>query len=822
MSAIVADRRSPPTTGAENALAEVLAGVLRVERVPVDSHFFDELGADSLVMAHFCARVRKRGDLPRVSMKDIYEHPTIRSLAHALAQVAPTPAKPAAAAVRELPTPTSAREYVLCGALQAFLYLGYAYLGVLAAIEGYEWMVAGSTGVESYLRLVLFGAVTFLVICAVPVAAKWLLVGRWKPGQIRLWSLAYVRFWIVKTLIRSNPGVYLFVGSTLYALYLRALGAKIGPRVVILSRNIPVCTDLLTIGAGTLIRRESIFNCYRAQAGRIEIGPVTLGRDAFVGEMAVLDINTSMGDEAQLGHTSSLHSGQSVPAGERWHGSPARRTDVNYVRVAPARCGRLRRATYAALSLIGMLFLAAPLLEGGLGLLFLAVSSLVELLDPTVQSSAGLTVRGLLIEALAFSVVFFFGGVFAGVLAVGAVPRLLSVFIKPDTVYPLYGFRYGVQRVIAGLGRLKLFVVLFGDSSYIVHFLSWVGYRLRPVVQTGSNFGSEVTTSNPSLTSVGSGTMVADGLNIFNDEISSTSFRVSRVAIGRENFVGNYVTYPSGGRPGANCLLAIKVMVPLDGRIREGVGLLGSPAFEIPRSVERDSRYDQLRKGEALARGLAAKNRFNLRTIGIFLLSRWLGVFLITVIDAAAFAFLYDVFAHAILAALLALSVVAAAVYFALVERWAIAISPPPPAICSIYDQRFWWVERLWKLHPIHFYHLFDGTPFKSVIWRLIGVRVGRRVFDDGVHISEPTLTAVGDECVLNYLTKIQCESQEDGTYKSGPSTLGAGCTLGVGAFVHYGVTMRDGSVLAADSFLMKGEDIPPRAHWAGNPARET
>src|SRR2546426_8407692 len=35
--------------------------------------------------------------------------------------------------------------------LQALFYLGYSYLGVLAAIEGYQSMVAGSQGVESYL-----------------------------------------------------------------------------------------------------------------------------------------------------------------------------------------------------------------------------------------------------------------------------------------------------------------------------------------------------------------------------------------------------------------------------------------------------------------------------------------------------------------------------------------------------------------------------------------------------------------------------------------------------------------------------------------------
>ena len=63
----------------------MLADLLHVDHVPADSNFFDDLGADSMVMAQFCARVRKRTDLPAVSMKDIYQHPTISSLATALA-----------------------------------------------------------------------------------------------------------------------------------------------------------------------------------------------------------------------------------------------------------------------------------------------------------------------------------------------------------------------------------------------------------------------------------------------------------------------------------------------------------------------------------------------------------------------------------------------------------------------------------------------------------------------------------------------------------------------------------------------------------------
>src|SRR3954463_16608210 len=69
----------------ERLFAEVLAGILGTDQVSVDSNFFEDLGADSMLMARFCARVRKRPDLPSVSMPDVYKHPTIRRLATALA-----------------------------------------------------------------------------------------------------------------------------------------------------------------------------------------------------------------------------------------------------------------------------------------------------------------------------------------------------------------------------------------------------------------------------------------------------------------------------------------------------------------------------------------------------------------------------------------------------------------------------------------------------------------------------------------------------------------------------------------------------------------
>jgi non-ribosomal peptide synthetase-like protein len=814
-SSITQCLRTAPAAGTQRAFAEVLADVMRVEQVPADSHFFDDLGADSLVMAHFCARVRKRADLPSVSIRDIYQHPTISSLATALAE-APPPAESPAPAPAEVAAPASTREYVLCGTLQLLVFLGYAWVAALVGARAYGWISDGSGYGGIYLRAVLFGGAAFLVLCTLPVLAKWVLIGRWKPQRIRIWSLAYVRFWIVKTLVRSNPLTFLTAGSPLYLLYLRALGAKVGRGAAIFSHQVPVCTDLLTIGAGTIIRKEAVIQCYRAQDGWIQTGPVTLGRDVFVGEKTVLDISTSMGDGAQLGHTSALHSGQAVPGGERWHGSPAQRTDLDYASVAPASCGTLRRARFCAVTLLCLFFVYLPLAEGGVYLLLTAVPRLGKLLD----SGLTITSRALYIDALAISLVFFFGLILVGLAFVVTVPRLLNLFIKPGAVYPLYGFHDRIHRAITRMTSLKFFTHLFGDSSYIVYYLRCLGYDLSHVEQTGSNFGTEVGHETPYLSTIGSGTMVADGLTIMNADFSSTSFRISRVSIGPHNFVGNNIAYPAGGRTGANCLLATKTMIPLDGEIREGVGLLGSPCFEIPRSVERDSRFDHLRTGDELRTRLTAKNWYNLRTIGVFLVARWLHVFLVTVFVLAAFDS-YGGYAQVLMAALLALGVLVTPVYFVLVERGLRAFRPLQPKYCSIYDPYFWRHERLWKVPGEAYLHMFDGTPFKNLIWKGLGVRIGRRVFDDGCYLTERTLAALGDDCVLNAGSKIQCHSQEDGTFKSDRTTVGAGCTLGVGSMVHYGVTMGEGSVLAPDSFLMKGEEIPARARWGGNPARE-
>lgn len=342
----------------------------------------------------------------------------------------------------------------------------------------------------------------------------------------------------------------------------------------------------------------------------------------------------------------------------------------------------------------------------------------------------------------------------------------------------------------------------------------------KGVQQSGSNFGVRQKWHTPFLSHVGRGTMVSDGLQFVNVDFSSSSFVLQHTSIGAANFLGNAVVLPANSRVGDNCLLATKVMIPTDGEMRKNVGLLGSPAFEIPRSVKRDAQFDHYKTGDEFKRRLAAKNRSNLLTIALFLVSRWFFFYtsILILIKLSKAQQAYDTFSVAIAV----FATLAFTFFFSIVmERLSRGFRRLSPQYCSIYQPYFWFHERYWKLPDDRWLPLFDGTPFKPILWRLLGVRVGKKLFDDGCGIVEKTLVEIGDHCTLGPRTTMHPHSLEDGTFKSGYIMIGNRCTLETESFVHYGVVMADDVVLKAHAFLMKGERPPPGSTWLGNPARE-
>ncbi len=811
----------------ERILVEELSELVPVDEVTVDGNFFDDLGADSMVMARFCARVRKQPSLPSIAIKDIYANPTIASLATSMADAPPEPVQrdtDTGSATRDIVVPARTAAYVACGIGQFLFFAVFALIGSLIAIRGFVWLTGGANALAIYLRAVVLLTGSFVGFSLLPIVAKWLLIGRWKPVPFRVWGLRYYRFWVVKSLIRSSPFALLngrsntSSSSPLLTFYLRALGAKVGRGVTFLSRGIPVCTDLLTIGDNTVVRKDSLINCYQARAGMIEPGRVTLGKHVFVGEATVLDINTAVEDGAQLGHSSSLQPGETVPTNQRFQGSPAKPTELDYRPADVVGGSTRRRALYGAYQVVSGLFLFGPIAITIAVLVIEAIPELNAFVDP---AASGFAWFSFVQFAALFSAALLLLSIAVGLLVAGTVPRLLKRFVQPGVTYPLFGVRYFVHRLIAGMTNIQFFTILFGDSSFVVRYLQWIGYDLGDVEQTGSNFGTQFKHESPFLTKVGAGTVIADGLSAINADFSSTSFRLAPVAIGGNNFLGNNIAYPSQGKTGNDCLLGTKVAVPLTGGTREGVGLLGSPNFEIPRSVDRD-RALEIAHNEELLRPLLlrVKDRHNLVTMAMFLFVRWLLGILLLLQTAVVFAAYRSVGPVAV-AVFGVVSPTLVVGYWILVDRAFHRLQALEPDGCSIYHRNFWRHERYWKVPAFRYLQAYNGTPFKTMIWRALGVKVGAKVFDDGAFITEKAFASIGDHCTLNIGSTIQCHSQEDGGFKSDRTSIGDGCTLGVGAFVHYGVTIGPEAVLKADSFLMKGQEIPAQTVWAGNPAQE-
>ena len=806
-----------PRTDTEMALVGALIEVMKIERASMDDNFFEDLGAHSLLMARFNAEIRKRLKISTVSMRDIYQNPTIGKLAHYLDSL-PDEAwdgDAKRATTREAFHYPSDLAYYGCGLLQFAWYLGWAVVGLCIFVETIRWTYAAMPNLgDVYLRVLALGLALTVFFSILPIAAKWLVIGKWKPETFPVWSLRYFRFWAMKSLLASAP-IARF-GDPFYNLYLRLLGAKIGANAVIHS-SFPVCTDLVSIGANTILCKEAIIRGYKAKSNYIHIGGVSIGANAFVGEGSVIDINTIMENDTQLGHASSLHEGQRVPRGKRYHGCRAQETTANYCVVEPKNCTPLRRWTYSLVPVV-VGFVLAPLIVPLMYLLFPMFYQFIG----GAQFNYDAPGPDLLLigrKVLLLTLAAFFIGVVFGLLAIGALPRLLNLLLKPDKTYVLYGVHYFIHQMIVGMTNSAFYNRLFGDSSAVVHYLRWVGYRLNKIIQTGSNFGMDQRHENPLLCDIGCGTMVSGGLKMINETKSSSSFKISKVKVGEHNYLGNYVRIPADSKVGANCLVATKALVPIDGPVRENIGLLGSPCFEIPRATGRDKEMARMDDATRL-RQLRAKNRYNLVTATLFLLSNWFMFFVVSL--GLLMTLIYfprygmgSVFAGAAST----LFFVAFWLWFA--ERSVLRFGRLTSKVVSLLDEYFWFHERHWKLCGLWYLEpAFTGTPFKNLISRLQGVRLGRKVFDDGGHLDEYTLIEIGDYTNLNAECVIQPHSLEEGVFKSDYVKIGAGCTLGSAANLHYGVTMGDYVVLEADSFLMKGEVVDSDTIWRGNPAR--
>jgi len=148
---------------------------------------------------------------------------------------------------------------------------------------------------------------------------------------------------------------------------------------------------------------------------------------------------------------------------------------------------------------------------------------------------------------------------------------------------------------------------------------------------------------------------------------------------------------------------------------------------------------------------------------------------------------------------------------------------PAPGGTNSLWAWRtwvpFWRVARNFVV--IYACRYLPFLSWKNLLYRLTGMRVGRRVaagLGATIDIFFPQLITIGDNSIIGYNTVILAHEFLMDSLRTGPVRIGANVMIGANVTILAGVVIGDGATVGACSLV--NADVPPGAFVAGVPAR--
>ncbi|CAN5435284.1 non-ribosomal peptide synthetase [soil metagenome] len=163
-----------------------------------------------------------------------------------------------------------------------------------------------------------------LAAALVTTAAKWVLVGRMRPGSHPLWSGFVWRNELADTFVEVVAAPWFaraVSGTPVLNAWFRLMGARIGRGVWIESYWLPE-TDLVVLGDGATVNQGSVVQTHLFHDRRFAKDFVTLKRGATLGPNSVILPAATLGRHATVGPVSLVMRGESVPDKTVWIGNP--------------------------------------------------------------------------------------------------------------------------------------------------------------------------------------------------------------------------------------------------------------------------------------------------------------------------------------------------------------------------------------------------------------------------------------------------------------------------------------------------------------------
>ena len=803
--------QEPPRNETEAALIAAAAQVFGNQAFPLEGDFFTDLGGHSLLAARFVGAVREVPALSAITLQDVYGRRTLRAMADAL--IERTGGAGAAMATRDLSfTPPSFRRRFLCGLAQAAalpFVIALATAQWLGIFVTYLLLTGGGLGFFGELAVLLLVYIGInAVTAAIAVAAKWLILGRTKPGRYPLWGTYYYRWWLTQ---RLTPLVHIkwLQGSPAIVFYLRLLGAKIGDDTLVSDIEVGA-PDLLTIGAGSSLGGRLVIANAEVVGDELVIGSVAIGADVAIGASCVIGPDTRIGDHAEIGDLTTVPTGTTVGRAEIWDGSPGRRigTADPGLLPEPATASPRRRLAFAAL----YTFLLAAIPAIGLLPIFPAFYIFDQLSDSLSD--------------------------FTDIDYHWYLPLLTwptAMLMTAGTVFLIAGIRWailprattGTHSIHSGFYLRKWTVALAAEVTLetlsslfaTVYMRAWyrlMGARMGQCAEISTNLGSR-----HDLADIGARNFVADEVVFGEEEIRRGWMHLHEVHTGARVFVGNDAVVPPGAMIPDDVLIGIKSKPPANELMAPGETWFGSPPIKLPARQRVDLGSDL----QTYEPGLGPKIR---RGVFEAFSTSFSPMLFITLAITAIDWYFYP----AILAGDwggLALSFVAVSVAIAFIQSFTVIavkwllMGVYKPGMRPMWS---WWAMRTeavavlyWGLAGKVLLEHLVGTPFLPWMLRLLGVKVGKGVCMLTTDITEFDCVTIGDYATINRTSALQTHLYEDRIMKVGRVVVGEGVSVGAFSTVLYDTRVGAYARLRPLTIVMKGESIPPHSEWEGAPA---
>lgn len=205
---------------------------------------------------------------------------------------------------------------LICSSLLAEL-VGLGMLKIMYA-AGFGWAVAAG----GVLRLA-----AGVVACALATTAKWLLTPTVRAGQKHpLWSSFVWRHELADTFVESLAVPWLAklcYGTPLLPLWLRSLGAKIGPGVWCESHRLTEA-ELVHLEAGATVNRGCVLQTHLFHDRLMRLDTLRLQPGATLGPSSIGLPGAVIGSGTTIGPSSLVMRREHIPDGTRWLGNPVR------------------------------------------------------------------------------------------------------------------------------------------------------------------------------------------------------------------------------------------------------------------------------------------------------------------------------------------------------------------------------------------------------------------------------------------------------------------------------------------------------------------